>query len=503
MKLSPQIKSNVVYTIALLYMVLFVYAAISKLLDYDNFQAQLGQSPLLGAFVGIISWLVPAVEIIIAIALINPKLRVIALYFGFSLMVMFTAYIYIILNFSNYIPCSCGGILEELNWTDHLIFNSTFVLLAAAGLLLSSEPLRLKFTILLLVVTAILSTVFIALLNYMSEDLSKNHNSFIRNFHFLAEKRNEMVFDYNSNYIAGIGKDKIYLGNYGAPFQVTVLDTALNVLAQPKIELVPENLTFHSAVVRVRPPYFFFIDGTTPCVFRGMLTDWKATLQWKDSTWFSHPEIIDSVTIAFKTSKENLEATIGTLNIPDGKVNFASDVLTRQIDGRFDSDGTLQFDSLTNRLTYLYRYRNQYTLAGRDLNVITRGKTIDTISKAKIEVADIEERRERKMSKPPLIVNKGNVVYKNLLFVNAGLVGRYEDPQMWKESSIIDVYDTDSKSYISSFYIYNVGGKKVRSFMVREDMLYAMIGNSIVSYRLNSKITDHYRKPFNNSNSIN
>jgi hypothetical protein len=66
-------------------------------------------------------------------------LRLMALYASFSIMVMFTTYIIAILNFSTYIPCSCGGVLEKLTWTEHLIFNICFVLLAYIGIILQSK----------------------------------------------------------------------------------------------------------------------------------------------------------------------------------------------------------------------------------------------------------------------------------------------------------------------------------------------------------------------------
>ena len=50
MKLSAPIKNGIIEIICLLYILLFVYAAVSKLLDFENFQVQLGQSPLLSAF---------------------------------------------------------------------------------------------------------------------------------------------------------------------------------------------------------------------------------------------------------------------------------------------------------------------------------------------------------------------------------------------------------------------------------------------------------------------
>ena len=137
-KLQEDMKRNtIIEIICALFIILFVYAALTKLLDYEKFQVQIGQSPLLTAFVGWIAWIVPVAEILISIMLVFARLRLVGLYAAFSLMVMFTTYIICILTLSLYIPCSCGGILEKLGWTEHLIFNIVFIILAAVAVLIS------------------------------------------------------------------------------------------------------------------------------------------------------------------------------------------------------------------------------------------------------------------------------------------------------------------------------------------------------------------------------
>ncbi|UGU15402.1 hypothetical protein LS482_17180 [Sinomicrobium kalidii] len=112
------------------FIILFTYAALSKLLDYQQFRIQLGQSPMFTTWAAEIAWFVPSLEVLIAVMLAIPRFRLLALYLTFSLMVMFSSYIYAILHFSSYVPCSCGGILEKMGWTEHLIFNIVMVLLA-------------------------------------------------------------------------------------------------------------------------------------------------------------------------------------------------------------------------------------------------------------------------------------------------------------------------------------------------------------------------------------
>jgi hypothetical protein len=119
-----------------LLIILFTYAALSKLLEYDKFIVQLSQSPLLTAFVRIVAWAIPALEIVLAVLVAIPPLRLYGLYGSYTLMVIFTAYIVAITRFSDYVPCSCGGVLQKLGWTEHLIFNLFFVALCGIAIVL-------------------------------------------------------------------------------------------------------------------------------------------------------------------------------------------------------------------------------------------------------------------------------------------------------------------------------------------------------------------------------
>ncbi|NDV43097.1 MauE/DoxX family redox-associated membrane protein [Flagellimonas sediminis] len=139
MKWNQKHSHRIVETISLLFIVLFIYAATSKLWDFGQFKVQLGQSPILTAYADWLAWLVPLTEYVLAILLLWKPQRLSALYAAFGLMVMFTTYIILVLNFSDYIPCSCGGVLEDLGWTEHIVFNLIFIALAFIGIILLEE----------------------------------------------------------------------------------------------------------------------------------------------------------------------------------------------------------------------------------------------------------------------------------------------------------------------------------------------------------------------------
>jgi uncharacterized membrane protein YphA (DoxX/SURF4 family) len=128
--------------ISLLLILLMVYAALAKLNDYYNFQFGLSESPIIAPFAGILVWAVPATELIIAAMLALPFSRLAGLYASFVLMFLFTLYIIVMLSFYDDIPCSCGGVLEEMSWGVHIAFNLLFVLLSAWAIMLEKKRRR-------------------------------------------------------------------------------------------------------------------------------------------------------------------------------------------------------------------------------------------------------------------------------------------------------------------------------------------------------------------------
>jgi len=130
----------ILQAIVSLLILLWVYAALSKLTDIDQFTREIKQQhlPLLTAQTAV--WLLPTIELIAATLLIFPKWRRTGLLLSSILMFTFTIYIILVLSgyFKN-IPCSCGGVLKQLGWRNHLIFNIFFLVLGIMGIHLSKR----------------------------------------------------------------------------------------------------------------------------------------------------------------------------------------------------------------------------------------------------------------------------------------------------------------------------------------------------------------------------
>ncbi len=117
-----------------LLLLMWVYAAATKLFAYENFRFQLLGHPMLMNNAATIAWLLPVVEILIATLLLFQASRRLGYYASVFLLLVFCGYIIYMFNFYPHKPCSCGGVISRLSWKEHLVFNAAFIILSLAGL---------------------------------------------------------------------------------------------------------------------------------------------------------------------------------------------------------------------------------------------------------------------------------------------------------------------------------------------------------------------------------
>lgn len=127
-------KKHLFTGICLLCLFLFAYTGFDKLFDLERFQNNLKRIPILGEYAIILSWLVPLSELLITILLIIPKTQKIGLITFTLMMLIFTVYISSMLLWAEKLPCSCGGVISNLSWIQHIWFNLSFIALSLAGL---------------------------------------------------------------------------------------------------------------------------------------------------------------------------------------------------------------------------------------------------------------------------------------------------------------------------------------------------------------------------------
>jgi len=131
-------------SICLLLILIFAYAAFSKIFDLGTLRTTIQQSPILSPFSAWLPFVVIGTEILIALFLMFGKYRLRAMCVSFVMLFVFTVYILFIKKFAKMLPCACGGIIQKLSWNQHLGFNLILMALVLLAIVVHSRQSELK-----------------------------------------------------------------------------------------------------------------------------------------------------------------------------------------------------------------------------------------------------------------------------------------------------------------------------------------------------------------------
>ena len=478
-KITPIIQTLICY----LFIVLFVYAAVSKLIDFETFQTQLGQSPILTAYATWIGYAVISVELIITVLLCFRSTRQIALHASFLMMIAFTAYIYIILHFSDFIPCSCGGILEKLSWEQHIVFNLIFALLACIAIIIQTSYSKFKISILLFT-EIFIGIGLLCFLHISSEKTMKINNPFIRKFqpHAIDHQTN-ITLPSNGFYFAGAQGDTIFLGVTTAPLLLGTIFPENDILQIDTIQLDQMDLPFQNARIQVNYPDYSLVDGYVPAIFEGKLPSKKAYRQFENQAYFSRIVKTSSSNYIFRgQSTQTGENILGLQNTTTHHISFNTKILEKQMDGVFDTDGTFAYDPIIKNVIYTYFYRNEYRIIDSILQDKGRGNTIDTISTAQLSTIHLKD-GTTKLDAPPLKLNNRQIAYGGFLFNDSNSQAKLDPRDIRKNNRIIDVYDYRANRYLYSFTVPEEGKEKIREMWLTSKYFYVLQDNLLIKYK--------------------
>jgi hypothetical protein len=123
-----------------LIIVLFLYTAASKLIDYKGFAAAMRNQVFPNRFVPTLVIILPAAEILTVVLLLFEKTRVFGLLASVLLMTVFTGYVAsVMMHFFPRVPCSCGGVIKHLGWGLHLLLNLFYLMISVVGLFIQIQ----------------------------------------------------------------------------------------------------------------------------------------------------------------------------------------------------------------------------------------------------------------------------------------------------------------------------------------------------------------------------
>lgn len=482
-KVMRKILSTSRQVVIYFFIILFVYAAVSKLTDFENFQVQVAQSPLLSAFATFIAYTTVIGELIIALMLCFKKSRLLGLYLFLAFMTAFTVYIFLILNYSPFVPCSCGGILEKMGWTEHLRFNLITTIIASAIILHNNTT---KATILYIIGIILLSSVVVVLLFITSEHIMKRENPFVRRFlpHPISDlKTTELPF--NSYYTAGFFNKNIYLGNTTAPLHGLILDTDTNI--KDTLNLKMHNFHdygFTSIKWDLWNDTLLLNDYTVGIFLKSDLKTKQVKITKQlDSLSFSTAVPISINRFVLRTYNDNgNNVNLSLVDIKKESFQKIEGILDEEYQPKdlFSNDGMLLFNKELQKVIYVFYYKNKVFHFNTDLKEKQVLQTIDTISTPDFTISYLEKKQQLKMSKNGTMVHKYAATSGDFLYISSDRMGKNERSELYRASTIIDVYNLKTNTYHNSFYFYNYKNKPINQFYVQDSYIIG-IGSNYLS----------------------
>lgn len=289
-----------------------------------------------------------------------------------------------------------------------------------------------------------------------------------------------VALPFNSYYLAGTTGGNIYLGNETAPLHLLSVNDRQLINASIEVTDPMPRATR----IRIDSPFFYLEDLERYSIRAGHLASLRVEGYAIQSAFFSEAIPLSPNSVVQRTiSDQAQEYTLSKLTTREH--TYQHGLLQKQVDGLFCTDGMLHYDKLAQRFTYVYFYRNQFICTDTCLNLEFRHNTIDTIRRARIEVAKLSEHDAMMLSTPPFIVNRRSTTFDNTLFVNSTILSDSESNEITQHNSIIDVYDLEEKgAYRYSFYLPHFQGRQMKHFMIYGDYLFSIHDRFLIRYTL-------------------
>jgi hypothetical protein len=330
----------------------------------------------------------------------------------------------------------------------------------------------------------------VLILYAFAEKPNDNKNGFIRKVPSVAAVlQHSLVLEYPAYYIAGYANQHIYLGNYSASLHLLAVNQNLKDTQQLTLKTpAGERYAWKLARIMVDSPAVYVAEGNTPVLYRGKLDNLAMKRFLPQSCFFNMLQNISTTSFISRSihidslgNKQNILAKVKT---DSPYVKLGRGIITKQVDGIFCTDGTLDYDKQTGKLVYLYHYRNEFVTLDTNLQTIYTGHTLDTNALAKIQVANMSTGIS-KFSAPPTYVNSRARVADNRIYILSSLLADNEDRKTRQHNEIIDVFSLENGKYIYTLYIPIKGEDRITDFIIKGDQLFALHDHTLNTYSIN------------------
>lgn len=132
-------REQFIILLTVVFILFWLYASGSKLYDFNAFKSEMNNQIFSRHISNILAFILPAIEIIIALLLVYSTTRLLGMILSFFLMMGFTIYVGLaLLHVYDKMPCNCAGLLgQNASWGSNLMLNLFITAVAAIGLMIT------------------------------------------------------------------------------------------------------------------------------------------------------------------------------------------------------------------------------------------------------------------------------------------------------------------------------------------------------------------------------
>ncbi len=329
--------------------------------------------------------------------------------------------------------------------------------------------------------------VIILILLAGTHDISKQ--DFIRRFsQDIIQKGAEIKVE-EDPYVAGLTTQNLYIGNL--KHGVSLLQVDLRNMDCERIRIQIQGVELLHPHIRIDSPNFYVSDGHEAALYTGALENWIASRSHRHLVPFIDAQVISPNSSVLRAINNRNENAIVKISDIAPHQTISNNVLINQNDGLYSKAGALHYSRFMDKIIYVYYFRNEYILLDSMVNLYAKGKTIDSVSVAKVNVLQLADDTYT-LAAPLQMVNRCSFVFRDYLFICSAIMGSNDEEQIFLSSNTIDVYHLTDLRYQMSFRVPDYEDQKLKSFFIQEGILVGCYRDKIVVFNLDTESIKHH-----------
>ena len=323
----------------------------------------------------------------------------------------------------------------------------------------------------------------IGLLAFLSKNINVQKNGFTRRLSpTTLQFRKQVTFPVIVNRLIGSQAGKLYFqGNN--PYELYITNLSLDSLTTLPLSIPPNKNIRTGTRLFLDGRYLFISCRNLPGIINYDLDSHQSNNHILPYYYSKEARMSKDCFILRASDRKTNAPVFVKLNLNATRERQEDHFSAKDENSIFSTDGILYYDTTTHLVCYTYFYQNGFICMDTNLNLLTRARTIDTITKREIKVARVGH--SLTMKQPPAMVNNIGAVSDGKLYLQSMLKADNELPLDFAENTVIDAYSVTNGNYIASFYIPSFKENKPYQFNIIGKKLYAVYGKTVVVYDLN------------------